>query len=137
MAVILGRIQKAAFNDGGGMDEIGRIVDGSLELDSAEVNVTSHDSGQWEEFLQGRANGQVTLNCRYDEADAGQAACLAAWTAQTVGSARFRMRGNTSGAQEWTASAFVKAVPMNAPNDEAADLQLTFRLTGAITAAAQ
>lgn len=133
MAVILGRIQKAAFNDGGGYDEIGKIVDGSLEVDSAEVNVSTHDSGAWEEFLQGRGNMTMSLSCLYDEADAGQEACIAAAFAQTAGTARFRMRGNTATAKEYIAAAFVKSTPMNAPNDEAGDLQLNFRLTGAPT----
>lgn len=132
MAVILGRIQTAAFNDGGGYDEVGKIIDGSLELDSAEVTVTSHDSGQWEEFLQGRENATATLGVRYDEADAGQEACLAAFIAQTMGTFRFRM-GGAGGTKQYSASAFVKGAPMSAPNDDAADLQLTFRLTGAIT----
>jgi hypothetical protein len=132
MAVLLGRVQTAAFNDGGGYDEIGKIVDGSLELESAEVTITNHDSGLWEEFLQGRSNATMTLSCRYDETDAGQEAALAAWTAQTAGTCRFRM-GGAAGTKQYSASAFVKSAPLNAPNDDAADLQLTFRLTGAIT----
>lgn len=133
MAVILGRIQKAAFNDGGGYDAVGRIVDGTLEMDSAEVNVTTHDSGAWEEFLQGRGNLTSSLSLLYDEADAGQEACLAAFVAQTAGTYRFRMRGDLQTAKEYIAAAFVKAAPMNAPNDEAGDLSLTFRLTGTPT----
>lgn len=132
MAVILGRVQTAAFNDGGGYDEVGKIVDGSLEVESAEVATTSHDSGVWEEFLQGRNSATVTLSVRYDEADAGQDACLAAWVAQTMGTLRFRM-GGAGGSKQYSGSAFVKSAPMSAPNDEAADLQLTFRMTGAIT----
>lgn len=133
MAVILGRVQKASFNDGGGYDAIGKIVDGSLELDSAEIVVSTHDSGAWEEYLQGRGNLTSTLSCRYDEADVGQEACLAAAFAQTMGTYRFRTRGDVSTAKEYFASAFVKSAPMNSPNDDAADLSLSFRLTGTPT----
>ncbi len=136
MAVTRGRIQTAAFDDGGGFDEVGRIVDGTFTLESSEITVTTHDSLDFEEFLQGRKSGTVELSCRADEADVGQIAVLDAHLAETAGTLRFRPRGDVSGADQYSASAFITATNIESPNDEETKLPLTFRLTGTITQSA-
>lgn len=135
MAVTRGRIGTVEIDDGGGYVAIGRIVDADLAIESSEITVTSHDSADWEEFLQGRKSGTIEMTLRYDEADAGQQDAIDAAFAETVVTVRWRSRGATSGAQEYEASAFVRAFPIGSPNDEENKLGLTFRLTGAVTQA--
>lgn len=136
MALTRGRIQTASFDDGGGADLIGRIVDGEFTLESSEIDVTTHDSDDFREFLQGRKSGTVELSCRADEADVGQIATIAAHLAETAGTLVWETRGGVSGADRYTASAFCMNASISAPNDEEAKITFTFRLTGTITLSA-
>lgn len=139
MAKSLGRLGTVEISTNGGANytPIGRLIDPTVSLESAEVNVTDHDSGAWEEFLQGRKNWSVEAPCRYDEADAGQDTAIQAAFDGTQVKVRFRMKGAGAGNKQLIGDAFVRAVPMNAPNDEAADLGLTFRGTGALARSTQ
>ena len=130
MAVTRGRIGEVSL-DG---NAIGRVIDATLTIESSEITVTTHDSGQWEEFLQGRKSGTIEVTTRYDESDTAQQAAIAASFAETTVTLVWVSRGlATSGAERFTATAFVSSQPLESPNDEDNKLGLTFRITGTVT----
>lgn len=130
MAVTRGRIGEVEI-DG---NALGKMVDATLTVESSEITVTSHDSDDWEEFLQGRKSGSIEANCRYDEADTAQEALIAASYAESTVSVVWVSRGlATSSAQRYTATAFVSSQPIESPNDEENKIAYTLRITGAIT----
>lgn len=130
MAVTRGRIGEISI-DG---DVLGKEVDATLTIESAEITVTAHDSGQFEEFLQGRKNGSIEVSCRHDESDTAQQALKAAHFAETTVAVIWVSRGiATSGAERFSATAFVTAQPLETPNDEENKVAFTLRLTGTIT----
>lgn len=130
MAVTRGRIGEVSI----GGTAVGKVIDATLTIESSEITVTTHDSGQWEEFLQGRKSGSIELTLRYDEADAPQQAAIAASFAETTVAVVWVSQGlATSGAERFTATAFVSAQPLESPNDEENKLSLTLRITGTVT----
>ncbi len=130
MAVTRGRIGEVSI-DG---NAVGRVIDATLTIESAEITVTTHDSGQWEEFLQGRKNGSIELTLRYDESDTAQQAAITASFAESTVAVVWVSRGlATSGAERFTATAYVSAQPLESPNDEENKMALTLRITGVVT----
>ena len=129
MAVTRGRIQDVSI-DG---NTLGKSVDATLVVESGEITVTTHDSDDWEEFLQGRKSATIEVSVRYDEADTAQAALITASYAESTVAVIWVSRGlATSGAQRYTATAFVSAQPFESPNDEENKASFTLRITGAI-----
>src|SRR5205823_5103564 len=106
-------------------------------LSISAIKTTSHDSGAFEESIPGRVSGTVDAPCLYDEADVGQDAALTAVTSQTVVKIRFRPKGTTVGFKQFVSDAWVAASPIAGANDNAADLKLSFNLTGTITRSTQ
>lgn len=130
MAVTRGRIGQISI----GGTTLLKVVDQTLTIESSEITVTTHDSGQFEEFLQGRKSGTIEVTCRYDEADTAQETLIAAHFAETTVAVVWVSRGlATTGAQRYTATAFVTAQPLESPNDEENKIAYTLRITGAIT----
>ena len=74
MAKVPGRLQTAAIDTGGGFVEILGIIDGSLNIEQAELNSTSHDDGQWEAFLRGRKNATIDISPRRNTSSSPTAA---------------------------------------------------------------
>ncbi len=138
MAVSRGRLATLELGtDGTTYNPIGKIVDATLSVDSADITVTTHDSGQWEEFLQGRGKATIEAKVRYDEADAQQAQAITGFYNQTVFYWRFRPRGTLSGAKQYVAQGYLKSAPIMTPNDDVVDLTFNIQLTGAITPSSQ
>ena len=130
MAVTRGRIGQISID----ATTLLKVVDATLTLESAEITVTAHDSGQFEDFLQGRKNGSIEVSCRHDETDAAQQALNAAHFAESTVAVIWVSRGlATTGAERFSATAFVTAQPLETPNDEENKIAYTLRLTGAIT----
>lgn len=130
MAVTRGRIGQVSI-DATALD---KVIDATLSIESSEITVTSHDSADFEEFLQGRKSGTIEATCRYDEASTSQEALIAASFAETTVAVVWVSRGlATSGAQRYTATAFVSAQPLESPNDEENKIAFTLRITGTIT----
>lgn len=130
MAVTRGRIGEISI-DG---NVLGKLIDGTLTIESSEINTTTHDSGQFEDFLQGRKNGSIEAPCRYDESDTAQQALNAASIGETTVAVVWVSRGiATTGAERYSATAFVTSQPLESPNDEDNKISYTLRLTGTIT----
>ncbi len=130
MAVTRGRIGEVSIAG----TKLDKVIDATLAIESSEINTTTHDSDDFEEFLQGRKSGSIETTNRYDEASTTQEALIAAHFAETTVTVEWVSRGLlTSGAQRYTATAFVTSQPLESPNDEDNKIAFTLRITGAIT----
>lgn len=138
MSKIVGRLSRLAISTDGGTTytEINGIIDATLNLSQAEIGSTSHDSGDFEEFLIGRKDGTIDFGLRFDEADPGQDKLQDSLFAGTLADYRFRMEV-ASGKDEYKARGLVTSITPSGPNDDAAGMDASVRLTGTITKTAQ
>jgi hypothetical protein len=132
MAKIHGRLMNFAWNT----VAVNGIVDGTLNLERADVDVTTHDTGDAYAFIQGRLKGSVDLNMKWDEADSGQGGMQADFVTGTQRAVYFRM--NTGGGlHTFTGTAQVNKWSAKGPNQDAGEVTASLTYTGAIVEGAQ
>lgn len=134
MAKIAGRLGRVAVSNDGGVTffEVNGITDQTLNAAAAEINVTSHDSGQFEEFIQGRKDATLDLSLLWDEGDVGQGIIKTAFFSATQIRVRFRMQEGV-GFAEFTQQAIVTSFAPASPNDDASTVDATLRISGSYT----
>ncbi len=137
MAVERGRISTLEVNNGGGYQPVGRLLDPTFNLEISDMDATTHDSGAWTESLYNRGTATIEAPCLADEADQGQRDSVTAALNQTTVTLRWRLKGAASGNLEYTASALVTAAGQEGPNDDPGKLNLSYKITGAVTEATQ
>lgn len=138
MARIQGRLGRVAVSDDGGASyvDVGCIQDATLNGSLDEIEVTCHESGTVREYLQGRRDATLDLTIWWDEDDPGQDKISAAYFGDSTLKVRFRME-EAAGKDEIIADAFVTSYTENSPNDDAASLDVSMRITGAFSPSAQ
>jgi hypothetical protein len=124
MAKIHGRLQSFSWNS----NVVAGIVDGSLNLERPEIDVTTHDTGDARAFISGRLAGTVDLTMKWDEADD-----LVTGTQRTI---YFRM-STGGGLHSFTGTGQVNSWSAKGPNDDAAEVTATVRFSGAVVEGAQ
>ncbi len=103
-----------------------------LDVDSDEIDITSHDSpGGYEEVIQSiRRTGTVTVEGNFNPADDGQAALMADYLSGDVESYEIDFTP-TGLAAKWEFDAFVKKAPSTeAPVDGQIPFSAELRVTG-------
>ncbi len=103
-----------------------------LDVDSDEIDITSHDSpGGYEEVIQSiRRTGTVTVEGNFNPADDGQAALMADYLSGAVDNYEIDFTP-TGLAAKWSFSAFVKKAPSTeAPVDGQIPFSAELRVTG-------
>ena len=132
----LGSVQASSSGLVAGLTTVGGLVDGTLNGDQSSIKTTSHDSGQFEEYLPGRKSFTMDLKCHYDEADAGQGALIDSFlNGTTILFAFNQIVGSTY--KQGRISGFVTKFSPGSPNDDAASVDFAVQCTGAITWTAQ
>jgi predicted secreted protein len=129
-----GRISTLEVSADGGATylEVKGASDITLNSSQAELTTTSHDSGQYEEYIPGRKDFTIDLGLRYDETDPGQANMVSAFYSGTVMDFRFRMQVGT-GLKQWLVKGFCTSLTPAGPNDDVASMDATIRCTGPLT----
>lgn len=127
-----GRLGRLQISDNGGSSYslIGCIIDASMSLSMDELEATCHEDGQDRVYLAGKRDVTVDASYHWDEADAGQG--IVEDTAFGTGDGikvRFMMQEGT-GFKQYTADAIITAFNPTSPNDDVADADVAFRLTG-------
>lgn len=138
MAKRLGRLRSIAISTDGGTTwtPVGNLTDGTWNGTRDEVESTDADSGDSKEFLAGRQSHTLDFTCRYNEADAGQAALETAFFDGTT--PKFRWRSETlTGIKERQADGIVTALNHQTPDADTQNLTGTIRITGAVTKSTQ
>lgn len=131
MSRIAGRLGRVAVSSDGGQTfyDVDCIVDMSLSASQAELNVTCHASGQYEEYIPGRKEATMDLSLHWDEEDAGATILTDAYFSGTPLMVRYRP-DEGSGKAEFLANGFVTSYNATSPNDDVADLEVSIRLSG-------
>jgi predicted secreted protein len=132
MAKIHGRLSNFSWN----ATAVNGIVDTSLNLERPEIDVTTHDTGDFREFISGRLAGTVDLTMKWDEADAGQGAMQTDLIAGTQRAIFFRME-TASGKHSFTGTGQITSWTPSGPNDDAGEVSANVRFSGNITEATQ
>lgn len=138
-AAIAGLLATLELSIDGGTtyQKIGECKDMTLTVQGSEVDVTSHDSGDWKEFIYGRKEWSAEAEALYVDSNAGQDNVYTALNGKTIIKLRFRPAGAASGKDQFTGDALVLNWDLSGPNDDAAASKLSFKGTGALTKAAQ
>ena len=134
MAKIQGRLGALKISTDGGntYTTVNGLIDGTLNGDQAEIKITAHDDGAVETYLPGRKNWTIDAKLHYDEADAGQIAVTSCFLNGTTVYWEMYLQSGT-GFKIATAQGFVTKHTDASPNDDAAGLDFTVRITGALT----
>ncbi|MDX1315083.1 MAG: phage tail tube protein [Eudoraea sp.] len=118
----------------------GTLVNGmtekSLDLSANEIDVTTQDSDEWQEFISGFKSGVLTFSCKDDESDANAYDEL--FTAFDSGAAVAFAYGDgikTAGNRVMSGSAIITSLTHNGPMDAATTFSVTLRVTGEVTSA--
>ena len=127
-----GRFQTFSWNS----NVVAGIVDGSLDLERPDIDVTTHDTGDARAFIQGRLTGSVDLTMKWDEADAGQSAMQADHFTGTQRTIYFRMNTG-AGLHSFTGTGQVSKWSAKGPNDDASEVSATVKFSGAIVEGVQ
>ncbi|KKN71040.1 hypothetical protein LCGC14_0424570 [marine sediment metagenome] len=132
MAKIHGRLSNFQWN----AIDVKGIMDANQNLERPEINVTTHDTGDFEEFIFGRMAGTVDLTMKWDEADPGQGAMQTDFFTPTSRAIVFRMETG-SGLHEFTGNGQITAWAKTGPNADASEVTATVRFSGTIVEATQ
>jgi predicted secreted protein len=114
-------------------DKIIGLTSNNLDFTADEIETTAKDStGRWKEFIQGEKGGTIAFEARYDDQEgAGELNFGKLFAAFNTGAA-FDVIFGESGAGNSVISAegFLTAISWAAPQNEAAGVTGTIRLTG-------
>lgn len=137
MACIAGRLMKIEVSEDGGSswENLGGLVDATLNLNIDELECTSHDDNGARSYIPNHHDATVDFSSRYDEADDGQDIIIDAAFAKTVLDFRVYMQVS-SGLRRFDAEGFATSLAMAGPLDDTANLDGTIRLSG-LTATTQ
>lgn len=137
MATIIGRNLKVAISD----DDItyvdlGRVLDGSLDVADDIADETTNDSGGFKEGKYADSQATLDVTLKYDSANAGQINLINAKTAKQQKFFRFRPE-ETSGELEWRFKANIPSLTVDTSTGEVEEMSATMESTGTITKATQ
>ncbi len=138
MATKVGRLALIDISTDGGTvyNTIGRLVDGTVEMTTDEIDYSSHDSGGFREFEAGLTSGQITATFVYDEDETEQEALYSAFLARTTRDFRFVTESGAPNAAI-TAEGIVTSFSHSAGLDAMQMIDVTIRLSGTIARADQ
>jgi predicted secreted protein len=137
MARIQGRLSKVMVStDNTTFTEVKGMKEGSFNGSRSEIKVTSHDDGDFENYIAGRIDGTVDLKLYYDEADAGQTIVNTAWLAGTQIFFHY-VTHPSAGQKAYTGSCIVTKHEEAGGDNDVMVLNTTLRITGAFVNASQ
>jgi len=116
------------FNDGTTAQTVGGVQSFSMSSTADEREVTTLSSTAKEFKFGLQDNGTLKLDVLYDPADAGQAAIIAARTANATRQVVMTLSNGTTA----TFNAIVKSVPIDAAADDDLKSSIELRVSGAI-----
>jgi predicted secreted protein len=136
MTCIPGRYAKLQLSDDAGVsyEDLGGIVDVTLNINIDELECTSHDSNGVREYIPNHSDFTLDVSARWIDGDAGQDIVLDAVDAKTVFLFKFTME-TAAGKDIWSGSAFATSASPSGPLDDTGSLDLTLRCSSVVRAA--
>ncbi len=138
MSKIQGRLGTLDVSSDGGATWVPVLgaQDISFTGNADELDVSAHDSGIFREYLQGRIDASIDFALWWDEDDPGQGIIKQSYFGALRFDVRFRMQVG-SGKDEYKAKCWVTSFSPSSPNDDAASVDVTLRVTGNFTNTSQ
>lgn len=112
-----------------GEETIAYAKDVELSLDSDEIDVTTRNSGDWKEFLQGHKEWTLDIEQLWVGADDGIQALIDSWLQGTTLSVAIKDENGLG----WDGTAFVQSLRLAQPLTDAVGLPCTLRGTGELS----
>lgn len=119
-----------------GGTKIAELKNFSFDPSVNMIDVTSTDSGGWEEVIPGRGSWSATATAWFVASDTIQTNCRAALTGKTSVAIELDPVVG-SGKLKWTGTAYISNFKMNVGENAAISFDLTFKGSGAPTEGAQ
>lgn len=115
---------------------LGEITNISLSIDGNQINVSSFDSGEFEEFISGRKNWTISFTCRMDQEDTdGQLTVLDDLLAGNNGEFVFGPSTTTTGDLTFTGDGNPSNITIDAPDEDTIEISGEIQGTGTLTKA--
>lgn len=134
---IPGRLAKVEISPDGGTtyENLGGIVDVTMNLNIDELECTSHDSNGVREYLPNHSDVSLDISARWMDGDPGQEIVLGAVFAKTTFPFRFVME-TANQRKLFSGTAFATSYSPSGPLDETGSVDITLRCSG-VTMATQ
>jgi predicted secreted protein len=138
MATIIGRSATVEVSTDGGTtySTVGKATSNGIKLSTKIADETNNDSAGWEESKTADKAASVDVKGKYNSANAGQAAVLAAELAGTSLTVRMRPQAS-AGEFQWVFTAYVSDASVDASTGAVEDFSCSLKSTGAVVKSAQ
>lgn len=135
MACIPGRLSRVQIDTGSGFNNLGGIVDVTLNGNVDELECTDHDSDGIREFVPNHLDFTMDMTLRWDEDEPQQIELLNTLIpSPTTFSLQFFLE-NVTGRRRFEADAFITSYSPSGPLDDTAGLDVSLRLSSVIIGA--
>jgi hypothetical protein len=116
---------------------IGRATGGTLDISHAVRDITTKQSGGWQEFLEGLRSATISTEHLYAEDESVSLNELQTTVITTRVPVTIRVASTTAGDRYWEAQAWLTSLSLNlgAPEDNAS-FTASFSVTGVLTSGA-
>lgn len=135
MACIPGRLSRVQMNTGSGYDNLGGIVDVSLNGNVDELECTDHDSDGIREFLPNHLDFTMDMTLRWDEDEPRQIDLLYTLVPSPSTFLVHFFLENATGRVRFEADAFITNYSPSGPLDDTAGLDVSLRLSNVVIGA--
>lgn len=114
---------------------VANSLDASVSINREAVNITTKDSGIYEEFFAGAVNATVTISGLYEDGETDSIYSLISGTG-TASEATIKFGNAVSGEEYWEATGVCTSLEIGSPGyQQAMTYNATFQLSGTITKA--
>lgn len=134
MATILGRNAKVAecTTLGGSYTDLGKVLSGSLSQSADVADETNNDSSGFKEGKYADEQASLDVTMKYDEANTGQMAVLAARASKVILYYRVRPQ-ETGSANQWRFLGLITDLTVDFSTGDVEEMSLSIESTGTIT----
>lgn len=135
MACIPGRLSRVQMNIGSGYNNLGGIVDVTLNGNVDELECTDHDSNGIREYVPNHLDFTMDMTLRWDEDEPQQIELLNTLIPSPTTFLLYFFLENVVGRRQFEADAFITSYSPSGPLDDTAGLDVSLRLSNVVIGA--
>ena len=135
MSCIPGRLSRVQMNTGSGYNNLGGIVDVTLNGNVDEIECTDHDSNGIREFLPNHLDFTMDITLRWDEDEPQQIELLNTLIPSPTTFLLYFFLEDTTGRVQFESDAFITTYSPSGPLDDVAGLDVSLRLSNVVIGA--
>lgn len=132
MACIPGRLSRVQINTGSGYNNLGGIVDATLNGNVDELECTDHDSDGIREYTPNHLDFTMDITMRWDEDEPQQIELLNTLIPSPTTFLLYFFLENVTGRTRFEADAFITSYSPGGPLDDTAGLDVSMRLSSVV-----